>query len=200
MVKPFAGYRHLIKECCLTAPGSDVLPDVEAIAEWNLREPAMWKRFVRLMKRRYDEFEYVAVVEAQQRGAHHVHFIVVGPTGKIDMEYMRSCAVEAGYGPRIQLQSADRRRRAGVYGAVRYLTKYITKSLTSFDYPGRHPIRFSSAWTRIVKLVKVKSASTLVLASKEIRDLWRYGRAIPGAWRPFSLRDQFGRAEGLLHE
>ena len=56
--------------------------------------------------------------------------------GKIDMEYMRSCAVEAGYGPRIQLQSADRRRRAGVYGAVRYLTKYITKSLTGFRLSG----------------------------------------------------------------
>jgi hypothetical protein len=135
----------------------------------------MWQEFVRLMRKRYPAFDYVAVVEVQQRGAHHVHFLAIGPTGRVDMEFMRSCAIQAGYGPRIQLQSAQRRHRAGVYGAVRYLTKYITKSLTSFEYRGRQPIRFSSTWLRLVKVVRQTVNSPLRLAPKEVRESWYYG-------------------------
>jgi hypothetical protein len=175
VVTPLAGHRHLVKECCLTAPGNDVLPDAAAIERWNDAEPKMWQEFVRLMRKRYESFDYAAVVEVQKRGAFHVHFLVIGPTDKIDMEFMQSCAIQAGYGPRIQLQSAQRRRKAGVYGAVRYLTKYITKSLAGFDYRGRHPVRFSSTWTRLVKLVRQTVKQPLRLASKEVREAWYYG-------------------------
>jgi hypothetical protein len=179
-----------VKECCLTAPGNDVLPDEAAILNWNSRESVMWKKFVRLMRKRYSEYEYAAVIEVQQRRAVHVHFLVIGPTEKIDMEYMRSCAVRAGYGPRIQLQSAERRRRAGVYGAVRYLTKYITKALTQWEDRGRHPMRYSRTWTRIAMIVKRKTASAFRLASREVRDWWRYEGG----------RDRWLRAQELLED
>jgi hypothetical protein len=65
------------------------------------------------MRKLYPDFNYAGVLEVQSRGAYHTHFLVVGPIGKIGMEYMRACAVKAGYGPRIQLHSAEHRLRAG---------------------------------------------------------------------------------------
>lgn len=166
VVRELAGRRHAVKEGCLTAPGADVLPGgdprclcggrcMEPVEQWNAREPDCWKAFTRRMRRLYPGLLFAAVVEVQKRGAFHVHFITIGVDGMIDMEFMRSCAVESGYGPRIQLQSADRRRRAGVFGAVKYLTKYITKSLSS-NFGGRQPVRFSTGWRRAALRLRAK--------------------------------------------
>src|SRR2546426_1718104 len=59
MGEALGGSPPLGEEVLSTAPGGVVLPDSPAIARWNDREPEMWKRFIRLMKKRYPLFESV---------------------------------------------------------------------------------------------------------------------------------------------
>lgn len=161
----------LVKEMCLTAPGVGALPDSRAIDAWNDQERVCWQKFLRLMRDHYADFHVVSVLEVQERGALHRHVLAV-TAAFVNMEIFRSCATAAGYGPRVQLQSAARRMRTGTRGAVSYLTKYITKAMTGFELGARPPITYSWTWTRIAKEEKRRSDRRLVLASKAGRQQW----------------------------
>lgn len=47
-----------------------------------------WQRFVRLVRARYPDWQYVAVPELQDRGAYHLHIAVVG---RQDVRFLRKC-------------------------------------------------------------------------------------------------------------
>lgn len=47
-----------------------------------------WKEFVRLMRYRYPDWQYVAVLEQQDRGGYHIHVAV---TGKQDIRWILRC-------------------------------------------------------------------------------------------------------------
>lgn len=47
-----------------------------------------WKEFVRLFRLRYPEWQYLAVLEKQDRGAYHIHVAV---TGKQDIRWLLRC-------------------------------------------------------------------------------------------------------------
>lgn len=56
--------------------------------EDRARVAADWKEFVRLFRHRYPEWQYLAVLEKQDRGAFHIHVAVVG---KQDIRWLLRC-------------------------------------------------------------------------------------------------------------
>lgn len=97
-------------------------------------------RFIRLVRERYPDWQYVAVKEYQERGALHMHVACVG---KQDLAHIRSCwyvaiggnATDAGENTKGQVDLQYRKKRfsgaSPVYRAQElsnYLTKYISKT------------------------------------------------------------------------
>ncbi|MFA6178363.1 MAG: hypothetical protein WC696_02000 [Candidatus Methylopumilus sp.] len=101
---------------------------------------ADFTRFVRLVRERYPDWQYVAVKEYQERGALHMHVACVG---KQDLPHIRSCwylaiggsADDRGEETKGQVDLQYRKKRfsglSPIYRAqelANYLTKYISKT------------------------------------------------------------------------
>lgn len=118
----------------LTSPGDE--DAATSYAEF----PARWKRFRMRLERRFGRIEYLGVVEAQKRGAAHIHVVYRGPF--ISQRWLSRIAAECGFG-----KIADIRRSNP--GLLRYLGKYLTKELSD---PAAAPpryfrrVRWSRGW------------------------------------------------------
>ena len=98
----------------ITSPGS------EDSATTYRELPKRWKRIHQALVRRFGPLEYVAVVEAQQRGAAHLHVVYRGPF--IPQPLLSRLAARSGFG-----KIADIRRPTKQI--ARYLVKYLAKDL-----------------------------------------------------------------------
>ena len=87
----------------ITSPGRED-------AETTYRElPRRWKRLHERIARRFGRIEYVTVVEAQKRGAAHLHVVYRGRY--IPQPWLSRAAAASGFGP-----IADIRRPAALPG------------------------------------------------------------------------------------
>jgi len=85
-----------------------------------------FKRFVRLVRKRYPGWRYLAVHELQKRGAVHFHCAVAGFQ---DVRFLRDCWVRVVGSGNIDVQVPGRKGRALWARAklASYLVKYLTK-------------------------------------------------------------------------
>ena len=84
----------------------------------------VWARFIRLVKARYPDWRFAAVMEVQQRGAWHFH---AGVEGFQPVKYLRVCwrlasGSDAG---NVDVQPP---RSSGISGLAGYLGKYLSKA------------------------------------------------------------------------
>jgi hypothetical protein len=163
-----------LKVFTLTAPGDD-----ELLAEWrqafpdhvatypedthlqvamgyfNDTAPQRWDDFTRRVKRATGiEWQYFKVAERQVRGATHYQGTMRAPDNRphfIAMEAFRRCAVEAGFGSRVEL-SAPRhvRKVAGYHGkamaGASALVSYHGKTVQFWEWQGQHVVTTSRGW------------------------------------------------------
>lgn len=152
-----------------------------------------FKEFLRLVRKRYKEFSYVAVPEVQERGALHVH---IASKGFIDVTFLRGCWYRALGGDvsdsrdttrgQVDITSPAQRRWGTEKGAwsskllARYLTKYLHKT---FDETQAEKRRYWSA-----RSVRRPEAERVWLCSS---DMWN---AIP------ELIDMLRLSDGLTDD
>jgi hypothetical protein len=85
-----------------------------------------WKKFVQRMRRRFDGFKYVAVIEFQKRGAVHYHMIA-------DLPYIKTKEIADIWGN--GFVKANRIKHVDNVGA--YVIKYMSKDLHDERLVGR---------------------------------------------------------------
>jgi hypothetical protein len=144
--------RHLVMSIgadhLLTLTYRDLVTDSEKLA-------SDYKEFVRLVRQKYPQWQYVAVKEFQDRGALHMHCAVVG---KQDIEHLRKCWYQAlGASPTATGEETPgainvrykKKRFSGqspVFSALQlaaYLSKYISKTFAHERELGMH--RYNSS-------------------------------------------------------
>lgn len=105
------------------------------------------KEFLRLVRKRYEDFKYVAVPELQERGAFHIHIAV---KGFFDINYLRACwyrAIGGNVGDtgdstlgQIDITSPKEKKwgsRSESWRSkelARYLTKYLHKTFDASQF------------------------------------------------------------------
>lgn len=163
-----------LKVIALTAPGTDELlgewrdafpehvatfPEdthlATALGWFNDTSPRRWDDFVRRLKRATGiAWEYWKVAERQARGATHYHGTLRAPDNRlhfIPMETFRQCAVEAGFGPRVELRAPRHVRAvAGYHGkamaGASSLVAYQGKSVEFWEWRRQHVVTSSRDW------------------------------------------------------
>jgi hypothetical protein len=92
---------------------------------------AIWEDFIRLVRKRYRDFQYVVVAERQKRGAIHFHAGVVGWWDGLMLTYVRVCWLRAsslaGGGVHVRWKHAAMSAGQRNSGVAAYLSKYISK-------------------------------------------------------------------------
>jgi hypothetical protein len=129
-----------IREMTLTAPGLDVLPDADAVIEWNRTALARFHRVVTRLRRAAPGLQFVRAIELQSRGAYHLHCIVKGAP-ELTARRVRAAAVAAGFGHRATYAPV---RKPG--GFAYYLAGYMLKSRDVFP-PGTRVVEASRGWS-----------------------------------------------------
>lgn len=163
-----------------------------------------WKRLLLRITRRFGRIEYVTVVEFQERGNPHLHFLVRGL--RIPVAWLRRAAAAVGFGRVVDV----REPKGGIAG---YLTKAIGPNTSGDKLPrGFHRVRWSAGWSipspRRVKRVWqawfVANAGTLRAFQSAVRRGYRVTELVHGppdrrtslfpvSWRPVeALRDGWG--------
>ena len=126
-----------------------------SIAWFNDTAPRRWDHFVRLLKRATGiNWEFWKVAERQTRGATHYHGTLRAPDGGmhfIPMETFRRCAVEAGFGSRVELRAPRHVRSVAGYhgkamaGASAHVA-YQGKSVDFWMWRRQHVVTASHDW------------------------------------------------------
>lgn len=110
----------------LTATFRENVCDVRAA--WGV-----WEDFIRLVRKRYPDFQYVVVAERQQRGAIHFHAGVIGWWDGLKLTYVRQCWIRAagvaGGGVHVRWKHAPLSAGQRNSGVASYLSKYICKAV-----------------------------------------------------------------------
>jgi hypothetical protein len=111
----------------------------------------VWAYFIECVRAKYPAWQFVAVMELQQRGCIHFHAAVKGYQ---DVKYLRTCWLRASgdFGGNIDV-AAHKRRFGGEGGAVwvqrrlvSYLSKYLSKA---FEWLPKHAQRFTASADRV---------------------------------------------------
>jgi len=113
------------------------------------RARADWQQFIRLVRAKYPNWEYAAVLELQKRGAIHYH---AGVKGWQDVNFLRACWLrvvgEAGGNVDVALH----KRRFGSEGesfSIRRLASYLGKYLSkAFEWMPKGSRRFIASKDR----------------------------------------------------
>lgn len=208
--------RHLVKSLegdhMLTFSYRENMTDIE-------RLKADWKRFLRLMRGRYPEFQFVCVREKQERGAYHLHVAV---HGKQDIRWILRCWLLAIgqeweevqqwfiYGSALgekSLGAVNVRAPQKKWGAkVRawkperlagYMTKYLGKEFAEAEH---HSLRYWHS-KGIEKPVVIKwwlGASHFSDAIRETHDFAFYkGATNMSLWQPDNWENLYLCGDGL---
>lgn len=124
------------------------------------RLDADFTRFIRLMRKTYPDWQYVATPEFQHRGAFHMHIACVG---KQDINFIRKCWYTAlgspdssGIDTPGQVDIQYRRKRFSGISAIftyfqlaNYLSKYISKTFDHQRELGKRRYKSSHAIPRV---------------------------------------------------
>lgn len=110
----------------------------------------VWSYFIKLVKAKYPAWQYVAVMELQERGAIHFHAAVKGYQ---DVKYLRTCWLRASgdFGGNIDVRAQVRRwgGDGGHRWSRRRLTSYLGKYLgKAFEWMPKHSQRFTATADR----------------------------------------------------
>lgn len=129
------------------------------------------RRLLARISRRYPKYRMCGVWELQDRGAWHVHYV---GSAFIDVVWLRSAAVECGFGPQMKLQPVepvDGFRHRGVDRAVDYCCKYLKEDLAGGCYgKGARLVFYHGPMSR--------AASTRFSWRGGFHRLYRLGRAL----------------------
>lgn len=136
--------KQMIRHSCMAMNADRLLTLTvrdENAPEAKCRESflASWKRFLRLLRKSYPEFLYVAVLELQQRGVYHMH---IACQGWLQISTVRRCWYEALGGTaddkgsetkgQVDIQGPNRDRRLyrtwKTQNLAAYIAKYISKT------------------------------------------------------------------------
>jgi hypothetical protein len=171
-----------LKIFTLTAPGKKELGSPEAIRKWNEGAPDRWEEFLRLLRKRYPKLEAWKVWEFQERGALHAHGLLRGAKW-IHMEYLRDCAVRAGFGWRIQLEGV-RKECGGLKGLLGYFTGYLLKAVEDWR-SHHHVITCTRGWLLVWKRPRARHGESawFFVSSHEVAALLRTWVPIGERWR-----------------
>ena len=143
-----------------------------------------WRAFVKRVRRRYGEFEFLKVVEWTKSGLEHLHILFRGPY--IPQEWISSTWEEI-HGAKITYVEEVKGTRATI---ANYLTKYIVKGEERFNwsknwvYPG-----FVGDWKAILRKTEtVKEAvqvwnAYLFRVANHGRPKDICGKMLDGLWR-----------------
>lgn len=124
--------------CPCTVPGK-MLNSPDEIARWNLSAVARWNDFCTDIRRhipQFRNFEYFKAVEPQERGAIHVHALIIAKQVlRIDATVhalFRKYAILHGFGHQIDIQviANGRDDKSSIIKAARYVAKYVSKTLS----------------------------------------------------------------------
>lgn len=149
------------------------------------RLKADWQRFTRSVHAKYPDWQYVAVVEQQERGSLHLH---IGVHGRQDIKYLRRCWYKA-LGTSVDCAGLDTPGQVDISGPKKgwsgggkgfkwasgklagYMCKYLSKA---FDITAKSSKRFWAS-KDIVQPVIYKfflEADSVVFAVRESFDLF----------------------------
>lgn len=93
------------------------------LARWNGSQSQSWNRLRTWLTREYPGLVYFRAVEVQDRGALHLHVLLVAPV-VVDVRAVQLAALAAGFGCVIDLEPLA----PGSQKAARYVSKYVTKA------------------------------------------------------------------------
>ena len=141
--------------------------------------PKRWKRLHERIARRFGRIEYVTVVEAQKRGAAHLHVVYRGPF--IPQRWLSRAAEAAGFG-----RIADIRRPPRAIAG--YVAKYLAKDLgasgvrrpdgSAFRLPKYfRRVRFTPGWCEWARRPRSARWSTWYIADAPPAPTARSARA-----------------------
>lgn len=202
-----------LKVITLTAPGTDDLlgewrqtfeghaypEDTHlgmAMAYFNDSAPGRFDHFMRLLRRATGiKWQHFKVAERQTRGATHYHGTLRAPDNKlhfIPMETFRRCAVEAGFGSRVELRAPRHVRSVAGYhgkamaGASAHVA-YQGKTVDYWEWRRQHAVTSSRDWAPTwVRRPRRQAASAAGWTYEERADFIRSLGADPEEFPPSS--------------
>lgn len=96
---------------------------VEDLAAWNGSQAKCWNRLRTWLTREYPSLRYFRAVEVQDRGALHLHVLLVLDES-VSIQAVQAAALASGFGCVIDLEPLT----PGSPKAARYVSKYVTKA------------------------------------------------------------------------
>ena len=127
------------------------------------------KKFVRLVKARKRDWQYIAVAERQRRGAWHWHLAVVG---RQDLALLRTSWGRVAGDGNIDVARAKSSRHSGSLALVRYLGKYLAKGFD--DDRALNARRFRASIgievpMQVLKVPPCRRGETIAFALEELQ-------------------------------
>jgi hypothetical protein len=89
---------------------------------------ADWKKFIRLVQKKYPTLKYLVVVERQKRGAVHFHIAIHGFLHANTIRRLWLSVVGEG-----NIDIKRKKRNQSLHNLAKYMTKYITKQYDELD-------------------------------------------------------------------
>jgi len=87
-----------------------------------------WKKFIRLVQKKYPTLKYLVIIERQKRGAIHFHVAV---HGFMHVQSVRRLWLQVvGQG---NIDIKRRRHNQSMHGLAKYITKYLTKQYDELE-------------------------------------------------------------------
>ena len=124
----------------LTAPGMDRIGSADELIVWNRSHGRRLNSFLRMLRRLAPDVHFVRVLELQERGAIHSHWIMRGAS-HLSKRQVRRCAIAAGFGSQLDWSAVRT-----MEGLARYLVGYMMKSRDVFP-AGTRVLVCSQGWT-----------------------------------------------------
>lgn len=87
-----------------------------------------WKKFIRLVQKKYPTLKYLVVVERQKRGAVHFHIAIHGFLHANTIRALWLKVVGQG-----NIDIKRKKRNQSLHNLAKYMTKYITKQYDELD-------------------------------------------------------------------
>lgn len=87
-----------------------------------------WKKFIRLVQKKYPTLKYLVIVERQKRGAVHFHAAIHGFLHANTIRSLWLSVIGEG-----NIDIKRRQRNQSMHGLAKYITKYLTKQYEELE-------------------------------------------------------------------
>jgi len=167
----------------LTAPGMDRIGSADELIAWNRSHGRRLNSFLKMLRRLAPDVQFVRVLELQERGAIHSHWIMRGAS-HLSKRQVRRCAIAAGFGSQLDWSAVRT-----MEGLARYLVGYLMKSRDVFP-SGTRVLVCSQGWT-VNQPGEAESAPT-VPAQPDGTDARDTAQAAGASGRPVEPDEWYG--------